>query len=72
MVVEIAVTLGPDGTVKTVNYADTSQMSDPVYRATAEAAARALWKCQKLDLPLDKYETWKSTTFRFHPNGFIG
>jgi hypothetical protein len=51
---------------------DQSRMSDPVYRAAAEAAQRAIWKCQKLDMPPGKYDLWKNTTFRFNPSGFFG
>lgn len=72
IVVEIGVTLLPDGTVQKADILNQSQMSDPVYRAAAEAAQRAIYKCQKLDLPPGKYELWKNTTFRFKPSGFIG
>jgi len=44
----------------------------PVFEAAAEAARRALLKCSPLHLPPDKYDTWKSTTFRFNPSGMLG
>lgn len=72
IIVEVAVTLAPDGTVQTANIVDQSKMSDPVYQAAAEAAKRAILKCHQLQLPLDKYDTWKSTIFRFNPSGFFG
>jgi len=72
IVVEIAVTLAPDGTVQTADIVDKSRLSDPVYQAAAEAAKRAILKCHQLQLPPDKYDTWKSTTFRFNPSGFFG
>jgi hypothetical protein len=72
MIVEIAVTLAPDATVQSATIVDNSRMSDPVYRAAAEAAQRAVLKCHQLQLPLDKYDLWKNTTFRFNPSGFFG
>ncbi len=73
IIVEIAVSLLPDGTVQSAEIVDQSRMySDPVYRAAAEAAQRAILKCHQLRLPLDKYDLWKSTTFRFNPSGFFG
>ncbi len=72
IVVEVAVTLLPDGTVETADIINQSRMSDPVFRAAAEAARRAILKCQKLDLPPGKYDLWKNTTFRFNPSGFFG
>jgi hypothetical protein len=72
IIVEIAVSLLPDGTVQKADIVDQSRMSDPVYRAAAEAAQRAIWKCQKLDMPPGKYDLWKNTTFRFNPSGFFG
>ena len=72
IVVEIAVTLLPDATVQSAEIVDQSRMSDPVYRAAAEAAQRAILKCHQLQLPLGKYDLWKNTTFRFNPSGFVG
>ena len=51
---------------------DQSRMSDPVYRAAAEAALRAHLEVPKLDMPPGKYDLWKNTTFRFNPSGFFG
>jgi hypothetical protein len=72
IIVQIAVTLLPDGTVQSADIVDQSKMGDPVFRAAAEAAQRAILKCQKLDLPPGKYDLWKNTTFRFNPSGFFG
>jgi hypothetical protein len=72
LIVEIAVTLLPDGTVQSADIVDQSRMSDPVYQAAAEAAKRAILKCHQLQLPPDKYDLWKNTTFRFNPSGFFG
>jgi hypothetical protein len=74
MVVEIHVTLGPDGgVIGNPEIMDTGRAaSDPTYRAAAEAARRALLKCSPLRLPTNKYDLWRSTTFRFDAAGMIG
>lgn len=74
MVVEIHVDLGPDGTVLgNPQILDTMRAAtDPSFQAEAEAARRALLKCSPLRLPPDKYDTWKSTIFRFSPGGMLG
>jgi hypothetical protein len=73
IVVEVQVTLLPDGTVQSADIVDQARMyTDAVYRAAAEAAQRAILKCHQLHLPLEKYDLWKSTTFRFNPSGFFG
>jgi len=74
LVVEIHVDLGSDGTVLgNPEILDAARAStDPVFEAAAEAARRALLKCSPLHLPAGKYDTWKSTTFRFNPSGMLG
>ena len=74
MVVEIHVTLGPDGSViGNPEIMDSGRAaSDASYRAAAEAARRALLKCSPLRLPTNKYDLWRSTTFRFDAAGMIG
>ena len=71
MVIEIHVDLGSDGTVLgNPQILDSARAAtDPAYQAAAEAARRALLKCSPLHLPPDKYDTWKSATFRFSPSG---
>jgi hypothetical protein len=67
-VVEIHVELLPDGSVQSAEIVDAPRMAtDANFRATAQAALRAILKCSPLNLPRDKYQTWKSTTFRFVP-----
>ncbi len=74
LVVEIHVDLGSDGSVLgNPEIVDTARAAtDPVFEAAAEAARRALLKCSPLHLPPAKYDTWKSTTFRFNPSGMLG
>lgn len=74
LVIEIHVDLASDGSVLgNPEILDTERAAtDPVFQAAAEAARRALLKCSPLHLPPDKYDTWKSTTFRFNPSGMLG
>ena len=73
MTVDIHVVLAPDGTVKSVQ-ADggTRMLTDPVYRSFVEATVRAVWKCNPLHVPLDKYDAWKELLLHFDPSGMIG
>jgi hypothetical protein len=67
-IVSIQVTTRPDGTVSDVRIVDSGDMSDPVYRATAESLRRAAlyFRETPLKVPLDKYERWKSILLRFN------
>jgi hypothetical protein len=68
--VEIQIEVRPDGTISTSRIVDTArEASDPVFRAAAESAQRATLNpaCQKLDVPPDKYEQWKSIHLFFDP-----
>lgn len=73
MTVDVHVVLAPDGTVKSVQ-ADggTRMLTDPVYRSFVEATVRAVWKCNPLHVPLDKYDAWKELLLHFDPSGMIG
>jgi hypothetical protein len=69
LVVEIRAQVNPDGTVTRADIVDTSQMSDPLYRAAAESARRTFFNpaCTPLKLPADKYATWKDLVVDFSP-----
>lgn len=74
LVVEIEVTMNPDRTVRSSQVVDTSRMqSDPFYRSAAESALRALKSpnCSPLQLPPEKYDTWKSFTITFDPKDML-
>lgn len=75
LVVEVKLTINPDGTVRQTRIVDTARMSsDPFYRAAAESVRRAIKSplCTPLKLPLDKYNLWKDTTLRFDPRELVG
>lgn len=69
LIVEIQVSMNPNGTVREATIMDRSRMNDPFYRSAAEAALRATLNpsCQPFPLPADKYNTWRSFTFGFDP-----
>lgn len=69
LIVEIQVSMNPNGTVREATIVDRSRMNDPFYRSAAEAALRATLNpsCQPFPLPPDKYNTWRNFTFGFDP-----
>ena len=46
--------------------------NDPVFRAAADAAHRALMnpRCQPWPLPSDRYNGWRTITFNFDPRDY--
>lgn len=74
LVVEIEVTMNPDRTVRSSKVVDSSRMQrDPFYRSAAESALRALKSpnCSPLQLPPEKYDTWKNFTITFDPKDML-
>ena len=67
--VEISIRLSPDGTlIGSPRIVDRRRLAtDPVFRAYAESAKRALQnpRCQPLRLPLDSYKVWQAISFNF-------
>lgn len=67
----VKVKLQPDGTVISAEL-DSSQSgkyaSDPFFRAAADSAVRAVYKCSPLkNLPADKYGSWREMEINFDP-----
>jgi hypothetical protein len=73
LIVEVRVRMRPDRTVAGTEVLDPSKMTDPFFRAAAESAIRALRNpnCSPLNLPADKYETWKSFIITFNPRDML-
>lgn len=70
LVVDVQIIVNPDKTVARAAIIDRDRYnSDPFFRAAADSALRAVLssQCRTLILPDDKYEQWKSITFRFNP-----
>ena len=45
--------------------------TDSFYRAAADSAMRAIFKCSPLDLPPKKYDLWKTITVTFDPRTML-
>lgn len=69
-VVEVSVVVNEDRTVASAKIVDDSKYnSNPVFRAAADSAMRALRKpeCTPLNLPPEKYTQWHEMTIVFDP-----
>lgn len=74
LAVEIDVTMNPDRTVRSAQVVDRNRMqTDPFFRSAAESALRALKSptCSPLQLPPEKYDTWKNFTITFDPRDML-
>ncbi len=74
LIVEIRVSIRPDRTVQQATILDSARYSrDSYYRAAADSALRALRNpnCSPLNLPVNKYEQWKSMVIRFDPKDIL-
>lgn len=70
-IIDIKINVNPDRTVRDAQVLDQMRYStDTYFRAAADSALRALRHpyCTPLDLPTEKYEMWKTITFRFDPS----
>ena len=45
---------------------------DPVFRAFAESAVRAVRACSPLKLPPESYQVWRNIIFNFDPSRMAG
>lgn len=72
--VNLTINVNPDRTVRDVTITDQARYnSDAIFRAAADNAIRALRHpdCTPLDLPVNKYEQWRSITLNFDPKGMF-
>jgi outer membrane biosynthesis protein TonB len=70
---ELSIALGPDGSVQSVSATDAARMrTDPVFRAFAESAVRAVQRCSPLKLPPESYQVWRNIIFNFDPSLIAG
>jgi hypothetical protein len=75
LVIDLDVEVNPDRTVASVQVEDQARLaSDPVFRAAAMSAVRALRmpECSPLALPPDKHDQWQSMVLRFNPKEMLG
>lgn len=75
LIVRVKVELMQDGTVRTATVASdqlSRYSSDSFFRAAADAAVRAVYKCSPLkNLPPDKFGTWHEMELTFDPSQML-
>jgi hypothetical protein len=74
LVVQLLIEVNPDRSVRSAKVVDQVRMAtDSFFRAAAESAMRALRHplCTPLQLPLDKYDQWKTIRFNFDPRDVL-
>ena len=65
-IINLKIFTNPDGSVVNVQIIDVAfYKNDPVYRAAADSARRAVKDCSPLPLPKNKYDLFKIFTFNF-------
>jgi type IV secretory pathway VirB10-like protein len=71
----VAVSLNQDGSVQQAMLAAdqlSRYQSDRAFRAAADAAIRAVWKCNPIqNMPIDKYNSWKEIELNFDPSEML-
>lgn len=67
--IKVSLKLSRDATVLDVKIVETNRLSDPVYKAAAESAERAIRdpRFSPVPLNLEKYEQWKEIILNFDP-----
>lgn len=73
MIISLTVEMNQNGTPVKAELRDPARYnSDPVYRAAADAAHRAIMnpRCQPWPLSPEKFTSWKSITFNFDPRDY--
>ena len=73
LIVTLVVQMNQDGTPVKAEIKDTGRYSnDPIYRAAADAAHRAIMnpRCQPWPLSPEKYNSWRNITFNFDPRDY--
>jgi hypothetical protein len=73
LIVTLVVQMNQDGTPVKAELRDVGRYnSDPVYRAAADAAHRAIMnpRCQPWPLSPEKYNAWRYITFNFDPRDY--
>ncbi len=72
LVVDLKLFMNPDRTVRDVRIENRLRYStDSYFRAAADSAQRAIFRCSPLDLPPNKYDLWKTITVTFDPRSML-
>jgi hypothetical protein len=72
-IVTLTVQMNQDGTPVKAEIQDSGRYhNDPVFRAAADSAYRAIMnpRCQPWPLPTDRYNGWRTITFNFDPRDY--
>ncbi len=76
LVVRVRMRLNSDGSLQgapeVLNRGQIERSGDPFWRAAANAARRAVIKCQPYALPPEKYSNWQETIMRFSAAEMMG
>lgn len=76
LVVTVKISLNPDGTLSDaprVAERDRARViTDQYFRVAAEAAVRAVRRCEPYRLPVEKYSNWRQIELRFDPRELLG
>lgn len=68
--VDLIINVNPNRSIRDASVENQNRAeNDPSFRLVAESAIRALKEkdCQTLDLPISKFDVWKTIRFRFDP-----
>ena len=71
LVVQLRLTLEPDGSVQRIEMLDNARMKDPEFKAAAEAAVSAVRSCSPLPLPSTSYANWRTLVLVFDPSQLL-
>ena len=72
LIVPLRIFVNRDRSVRNIEIMERGRYnSDTFYRAAADSAVRAIYRCNPLALPADKYDLWKTIVIRFDPSGML-
>ena len=72
LIVEIRVTVQPDGTVTDAQIVNRPMMADSFWTAASDSARRAVRLASPLPIPRDKYNQFKDFVLVFNPKQMLG
>ena len=73
LIINVRMTLAPDGSVVNVQLEDSTFGKSDFWRAAADSAIRAVRICSPYsDLPRERYVAWKEITMTFNPREMLG
>ncbi|HSW44962.1 MAG TPA: TonB C-terminal domain-containing protein, partial [Phycisphaerae bacterium] len=71
LVVQIRITVLPDGTVTGAEIVNAPLVMDSFYQAAADSARRAVRLASPLPIPRDKYDQFRDFVMRFNPKDMV-